>query len=145
VRARPFFLFGHSQGGQFVHRFVLAHPEVVARAAACASGNYVHPDPETVFPWGTKANPFTPDLGDLDFGRLVQSRLAIIIGTADLERRRDEALRFLNEVRQYGPVHNLSSHVESFTVPDGPHSGKSNYPTASRFLFRELPPWRPGT
>ena len=133
--AEPFFLFGHSQGGQFVPRFVLGHPRVVLRAAACAAGNYVHPDPEAVFPRGTKPNPFTPDLDDLDFGNLVRSQLAIVIGDADLDRRRREAERFIAEVKAYAQDNGLANNVAWFTVPEGPHSGRSNYPAASRFLF----------
>ena len=35
-----FFLLGHSGGGQFVHRFVLAHPELVLGCVATSSGTW---------------------------------------------------------------------------------------------------------
>ncbi len=130
-------MVGQSRGGQFVQRFILAHPERVRRAAACASGCYVLPDTEDIFPFGTKANPFAPDLADLDFGQLIQTPMAVVIGTADLPRRLEQADRFMKAARAYADKHGIRCKIEYFTVPDGPHWGKTNYPPASRFLFAE--------
>ncbi len=56
------FLFGHSGGAQFVHRFVMAHPDRVARYVASAAGWYTLPDPELAFPYGIGACAERPDL-----------------------------------------------------------------------------------
>ena len=135
LRKERFYIFGHSQGAQFVHRFVLVHPLRVRRAAACAGGNYVQPESDTVFPWGTKLNPLMADVEEIDFAALVTTPLAIVIGTEDLQRRQDQANRFMRRVRAYAAEHNLACRIEFFSVPGGPHAGRRNYPLASTFLF----------
>jgi pimeloyl-ACP methyl ester carboxylesterase len=55
-------LFGHSGGAQFVHRFVMAHPERVARYVASAAGWYTLPDPSLAFPDGIGRCAQRPDL-----------------------------------------------------------------------------------
>ncbi len=49
---RPFYLFGHSGGGQFAHRFVMAHPDRVERYAVSAPGWYTFPDETLRYPYG---------------------------------------------------------------------------------------------
>lgn len=48
-----FSLFGYSGGGQFAHRYALAHPQRVMAYAVAAAGWYTLPDPEQRFPMGT--------------------------------------------------------------------------------------------
>lgn len=136
LEAERFYLFGHSKGGQFVTRFVLTHPERILRAAACASGSYVMPNPEILFPNGLKPNPLAPDLS-IDFTKLVQTELAIIIGTSDLERRTEAAADFMKAVNTYAKDNKIQSKVVSIHVPNGRHLGTDNFPAASRFLFQE--------
>lgn len=50
--ARRLYLFGYSGGGQFVHRFVLAYPERVARYVVGAAGWYTFPDMLRRYPYG---------------------------------------------------------------------------------------------
>ena len=50
-------LFGHSGGAQFVHRFVMAHPERIARYAVSAAGWYTFPDESRDFPYGLRYPP----------------------------------------------------------------------------------------
>lgn len=47
-------LFGFSAGAQFAHRYALAHPHRVARAAVTAAGWYTFPDPRQRFPYGIR-------------------------------------------------------------------------------------------
>ena len=48
----PLRLFGYSGGGQFVHRFAMLYPELVARVAVGAAGWYTFPDANEAFPHG---------------------------------------------------------------------------------------------
>ncbi|MHC4081719.1 MAG: HEAT repeat domain-containing protein [Planctomycetota bacterium] len=137
IRTDRFFLFGHSRGGQFVQRFVRAHPQRVQRAAACGSGSYVRPGVRLLFPDGDRPNPLAPDIQDPAFTTFVQSPLAIVVGTEELQRRLDEAERFAREVRSYAKENELACNIGFFSVPGGGHSGRNNYPTAARFLFSE--------
>lgn len=50
---RKLYLFGFSGGGQFVHRFAMAHPERVASYAVGAAGWYTFPSDSLSFPRGT--------------------------------------------------------------------------------------------
>ena len=59
---RRFHLFGHSGGAQFAHRFVMAHPERVARYAISAAGWYTFPDDSTDFPYGLRHPPAGIDM-----------------------------------------------------------------------------------
>lgn len=138
IQAEKFYIFGHSQGGQFVHRFILAHSERILRAVAAAGGNWVPPDPNEVFPYGTARNPYAPDLGEIDFSKLVTAPMAVVIGTKDLERRLAAAAKFMADVRAYAKEHDLPMRIEYFEVPDGPHQGSRNYPTATKYLFADL-------
>lgn len=128
-------LFGHSEGGQFVHRFVLAHPDRVDRAVAAGSGMLVRPDPATPFPTGTAANRLAPDLGTLDFSSLVQTPLAMVIGSKDEPARVSSVEAFMKSVRQYAQEKGITSRVEFFLVPEGGHSTSSNWSVARQFLF----------
>ncbi len=53
IEALPFALFGFSGGGQFGHRYMMAHPDRVSRLALGAPGWYTFPDPAQRFPRGT--------------------------------------------------------------------------------------------
>lgn len=57
VDASRFCLFGYSGGGQFAHRFALAHPGRVAAYAVGAAGWYTLPDPTLRFPMGIGNSP----------------------------------------------------------------------------------------
>ncbi len=49
---RPFYLYGHSAGGQFVARFLVTHPEAVKRAVITSAATYPQPDPAVAWPYG---------------------------------------------------------------------------------------------
>ena len=59
---RRFHLFGYSGGGQFAHRFALAHPHQVLTLAVGAAGWYTFPDPQQRYPYGLQASKRLPDL-----------------------------------------------------------------------------------
>ncbi len=48
------FLYGFSAGAQFAHRYLMAHPHRVSRAAVVAPGWYTFPDHTERFPFGTR-------------------------------------------------------------------------------------------
>lgn len=51
-------IYGHSGGGQFVHRFVILKPNArYDKAVASNSGWYTVPDPATDFPYGVASSP----------------------------------------------------------------------------------------
>jgi poly(3-hydroxybutyrate) depolymerase len=80
----PLYLFGYSGGGQFVHRYAIAHPARVARAVIGAAGWYTFPDPRARYPRGLR---FRPDETLLFEGPdFLKVPMAVIVGGADVER-----------------------------------------------------------
>jgi pimeloyl-ACP methyl ester carboxylesterase len=47
-------LFGYSGGGQFAHRYVMAHPARITSAVVAAPGWYTFPDRERPYPYGAR-------------------------------------------------------------------------------------------
>lgn len=80
----PLYLFGYSGGGQFVHRYAMAHPGRVARAVIGAAGWYTFPDPRARYPRGLRFGPDeVPLFEDADF---LTVPMAVMVGGADVER-----------------------------------------------------------
>ncbi|WP_293300333.1 hypothetical protein [Pedobacter sp. UBA4863] len=86
-------MFGHSAGGQFVHRYLLMNPEArVEKAVAANPGNYTYPDDKGLYmPAGKSAEapswPFslksTPFATNKQLAAYFKRKLVILIGTAD--------------------------------------------------------------
>lgn len=95
-------MFGYSGGGQFVHRYAMAHPRQVRRMAIAAPGWYTFPDPERPYPEGIgRAQKSLPDL-QFDSARFLQIPALVLVGENDTER--DAALNRKKRIdRKQGP------------------------------------------
>ncbi len=84
VKVEKYNIFGHSAGGQFVHRFLLFHPtDNLGRAVAANAGWYTFPDNESDFPYGIRTVPSRLNVSITDF---YAKNLTILLGTADTLR-----------------------------------------------------------
>jgi hypothetical protein len=73
-------LFGHSAGGQYVHRMLsFGYRDQVAVAVSANAGTYAMPDLATAWPWGLGATEVTAD----DLRTLLAFPLTVMAGTAD--------------------------------------------------------------
>ena len=73
-------LFGHSAGGQYVHRMLsFGYRDHVAVAVSANAGTYAMPDLAIDWPWGLGATEVTPDA----LPALLQFPLTIMAGTED--------------------------------------------------------------
>lgn len=81
------YLFGHSGGGQFVHRYAMAYPAEVARFVVSAAGWYTHPDPDRPFPLGIGPDPLLPDR-HFDPDAFLRVRGCVLVGEGDVRRTR---------------------------------------------------------
>ncbi len=91
-------LFGHSAGGQFVHRLIQFKPNSkVNRIIAASSGWYTVPDKAVVFPYGFKDSPAE----DWGLASLFEKKLTIIVGEKD-DNPDDAGLRHNNLVDAQG-------------------------------------------
>jgi len=75
-------LFGHSAGGQYVHRMLsFGYREHVAVAVSANAGTYAMPDLTVDWPWGLGATEVTP----LGLRGWLEFPLTIMAGTADIK------------------------------------------------------------
>jgi len=99
--------FGHSAGGQFVHRMIsLGFRERVAVAATANAGTYAMPDLGVAFPYG---------LGDTGLDEaallaLLAFRLMVFAGTADIDTTGEHFPRDEPAMRQ-GPTRYARAHA----------------------------------
>lgn len=133
------YLFGHSRGGQFVQRFVYAHPDRIARAAACGSGLYLTPDPAikndygALFPYGVRPNPLAPDLAGCSMARFAAVPMIVVVGSED--ERSGIAGTFMEQVQTTARRDNYPLNFRLKVVSEGRHLGTDNFPAAAEFMF----------
>lgn len=73
-------IFGHSAGGQFVHRMILLMPEArIETAIAANAGFYTFPDENVEYPYGSKNTPIT----DNSIKKSFKKQLIILLGEND--------------------------------------------------------------
>jgi poly(3-hydroxybutyrate) depolymerase len=86
----PRYLVGYSAGAQFVHRYLMAHPERVDGAVLGSAGWYTFPDPTRAYPYGLRVG------GELPGVRLSPSRflrVPVLVTVGSRDTRRDPSLR----------------------------------------------------
>ena len=82
VDGRHFFLFGHSGGGQFVNRFLFAHPEKVLAASIGSPGRPTYLNFEEDYFWGVRD--FSAYFGhDVDVDAVCSVPVHISVGEMD--------------------------------------------------------------
>jgi poly(3-hydroxybutyrate) depolymerase len=81
------FLFGHSGGAQFAHRFAMAYPHRVEACVIAASGWYTFPDTKLRFPYGIRS---TQRLLGVSFNpeQYLHVPISVLVGTEDTTERR---------------------------------------------------------
>jgi len=82
VDTSRFYLFGFSGGGQFAHRFAMAHPQRVISYVVAAAGWYTTPDPNMKFPRGIGPNRYFADLR-FDLAAFLSIPATVIVGERD--------------------------------------------------------------
>lgn len=94
-RSERYFLYGHSAGAQFVHRFLYFVPGArVEKAVAANAGWWTLPDPGVKFPYGLGDS----GVSEAALRTALQRPLTVLLGTADTDpnhvhlRRTPEAL-----------------------------------------------------
>lgn len=128
LESHEIYLFGLGAGGDFVQRYTLAYPQTIARAAFAAK-EFTLPDPNVLFPEGTKRNLRVPDLA-LDFTPFVKSDVAIVV--EDQRSPGRETSRYLQTLHDYAEEHGLTPRygVRAGSKPD------EVWKVASEFMFK---------
>ena len=95
-----YYLYGHSTGGQFVHRFMtfMVKNRAVSAVAANA-GWYTLPDRNVAYPYGLEDT----TLESADIGHLLSANMTVMLGEEDTTScYRDSSLRCTSEAREQG-------------------------------------------
>ena len=85
AETRKLYLFGHSGGGQFVHRYAMLHPDHVARYVVSAAGWYTFPDASLAYPLGIGSNDQYPGLA-FDAAEFLRVPACVMVGGRDVHR-----------------------------------------------------------
>ena len=85
VDSEVFYLFGFSGGGQFAHRYALAHPHRVAALVIGAAGWYTFPDLQRPYPKGTAEATGLPGVR-FDASDYLRVPACVLVGEFDTER-----------------------------------------------------------
>ncbi len=133
-------LFGFSGGARFAHRYAMANPDRVARAAIVCAGAYTFPDPDVRFPQGIGPSPDHPGL-HFDLEGFLHVPVCVIVGRQDArdgaDRRLEEvgskasetpnqnALRWLAAMQAAAENRQLESQVSLLEIEGSSHSLKS--------------------
>ena len=87
TKETKYYLFGHSAGGQFVHRMLLLEPETKAgKIIAANPGWYTMPEFKTAWPLGLKGT----DVTNEDIRRFLSFPLIILLGEKDNDPNHDQ-------------------------------------------------------
>ncbi len=145
IKDKKFDIWGHSAGGQFVHRFMLFKPNAKVRYAMPAnSGWFTAPDLNVAYPHGVRHSLLSVTASDLK--RWTSEPVIIFRGTADIERtenlsqtpeadaqgqNRFERAGFMyRQVRAFNP----KTKWTMIDVPAADHDQRKMAPAAQRFL-----------
>jgi poly(3-hydroxybutyrate) depolymerase len=103
-RSTRYIIYGHSAGGQFVHRFMMFRPQTrVDTAIAANSGWYTMPTADQAFPYGMKGLDGFQGRSAESWSRAALERpMIVLLGSADTARDQDN-LRRTPEAMAQGP------------------------------------------
>lgn len=106
-------LFGYSGGGQFAHRYAMAHPQRVTSVVIGAAGWYTFPDSKKTYPRGTRSNKTLPSLR-FDESRFLRIPMTVLVGDQDCERDAElNKLRRIDRQQGMNRVERATNWVES--------------------------------
>lgn len=144
-----YFLYGHSAGAQFVHRFVMFHqPNRVAKAVAANAGWYTAVDTEIAFPYGLDGTPASP----ASIEQALRTPLVLLLGEDDDDPMTD-GLRTTAGAKRQGPhrlargkyfmasaqaaakEHGIPLAWSALVVPDAGHDNSAMAPAAALVLL----------
>ena len=83
-----FYLFGYSGGGQFAHRYAMAHPERVAAVVIGGAGWYTTPQQDNSSAHGVGLCRDLPSLR-FDTGKFLRIPMTVVIGDQDTDRNEE--------------------------------------------------------
>lgn len=127
-------IFGYSGGGQFAHRYVMAHPESVTACAIGAAGWFTFPDHSVTYPWGILSDS-TLTGSSFDPDRFLRVPTAVFVG----ERDRNPQALALNKSDRVRLQQGESRFERGRRWIGAMSEAAQERGLATRFLFKVLP------
>jgi len=149
LRAVEYDIYGHSAGGQFVHRHILFKRDARVRTAVAANaGWYTLPTLDQAYPYGLKNSGFN----EKDLRRAFQQRLIVLLGEKDTDPNHKQLNRtpmalqqgkhrferghtFYRVAEEQSRKLGIPLRWERHTVPGAVHSNSQMAPEAARLLY----------
>ena len=147
--ATQYDLYGHSAGGQFVHRLVEFYPQAKFRKALAANaGWYTFPSFQIAYPYGLQNSP----TNDVKLSRAFSRDFTILLGGKDVDPNDDQMNRsvqavaqgvhrlvrgqnFFNAAQNEAMVRGFSFAWKLQTVPNAVHSNSQMVSAAADILY----------
>ena len=105
----PYYMLGHSGGGQFVAKMAMFMPDEAVRLVAANPGSNVFPDRKEAFPYGLGGLPDA--LCDDDaLRRYCAAPLTLYLGTGDVYQNASDGFDFSAAAMRQGPVRLARNH-----------------------------------
>jgi hypothetical protein len=131
LKSREFYLYGYGKGGDFAHRYQLAYPTKLARAAFYPSDVMVGKT-DVLFPNGLKSSPLAPDL-KFNLEEVVKSDFAIIQDINTSAKKSYKA--FYRMLTEFADEHDIISRVRIRQLPEQQSNPTSTWTNAVQYLF----------
>jgi poly(3-hydroxybutyrate) depolymerase len=153
-RTARYFIFGHSAGGQFVHRMALLRPDAAFAVAVAANpGAYTMPSWDVSWPFGMREAP----ADEAKLRAALSRRLVVLLGDRDIDPndsqlpRSPEAMaqgphrfarghRFFDEARAAAARLGVPLRWQLQVVPGVAHDNKKMAPAAAALMLAPASP-----
>ena len=155
--ATVLYFYGHSAGGQFSHRYILAHPEDIVRAVISAPGWWTFLREDWLWAYGIGITDVIPDDVIFDLDEINYVRKKVIVGELDTLRdsslnqseradlqglnRVERSAYWVNQMNLYSFERGLDSYLRYEIIPALGHSGSWSVKESivEEFLFGDYP------
>ena len=132
---KPVVIFGHSEGAQFTNRFTLVHWQSVQRAAMSGTDELCFPDPNLIFPFGTKHNPdMQGGLPALSPAAWLKVPTTLVVGTNDHKANIAISESWAKAMDKYAEENGYKESVRFIRHEGGIHSMQNNLPLFQDWL-----------
>ncbi len=144
-------MFGHSAGGQVLHRFALLFPNSKAnRILASNAGSYTVPDDNVSFPFGLK----NIEISRTSLAKSFQKKLVVFLGEEDNENEKGGLLLrsttvdkqglhrlargtyFYTKSTEFAKQHQYNSKWKLVTIPNVGHNQRKMAAAAAAYLYK---------